>query len=299
MKKMLGLVLALLMLTVCASAEETAAFEPTSVEANTTIELDLNGDGVTEQIAWTVVPLDEYDDEAVVTVQNASGEEIEWHSDRLSNVEMRICDLDNDGVMEILVSGDEMSDDYLTFALHYNGESFKRLSFFCVARGLEYVDEEEDADYIDADGFSDAGYGMVTAIDGNEIALTGSQDMLGTWMATRRFTLIDGKFELADNGFWTLDLDLNDSETWEYCSLTAVQPISVMFIENDAEIPGEIQTGDKVLPTAFDKYEKTFFVTEDGCEGYFTVELDKETGWGWKIGGVSENDLFETIRYAD
>ena len=148
-------------------------------------------------------------------------------------------------------------------------------------------------------GYYDMGYGMITAIEGNQITLTGSQDVLGTWFASRQFSLIDGILELVDDGYWVCDIDENDPEIWEYRSLNPVQAISVTFIENGAEVTGEIQPGERIMLTKFNKAADVFFVTEDGREGYLTAAVDTETGWGWTVNGISEDEVFEFVPYAD
>ena len=139
---------------------------------------------------------------------------------------------------------------------------------------------------------------MVTAIEGNEITLMGSQDMLGTWMTERRFSLIDGLFETVDDGYWVCSVDMEDPEIWEYRSLNPVQAIPVTFIENNAEVSGQLQPGERIMLTHFDKVSDAFFVTEDGRSGYLTAEEDTEN-WGWKINGIHESELFEYVPYAD
>ena len=39
--------------------------------------------------------------------------------------------------------------------------------------------------------------------------------------------------------------------------------------------------------------------TEDGREGFFSIAPDAERGWGMKVNGVSEEELFEMVPYAD
>jgi len=37
---------------------------------------------------------------------------------------------------------------------------------------------------------------------------------------------------------------------------------------------------------------------QDGRRGYLTIAPDETAGWGYIIGGVGEQALFEGIRYA-
>lgn len=286
MKKVLAMVLALLMLLGGAVAEEQAIENAIALENGAAVEVDLDGDGVMESVTLTRVMLNEYDEEAVVTVKNASGEG-EWHSGMLYGAQAWVTDIDSNGLKEIFVSGDEMSDDYITYCLNYVGAMLEPLLFADVNRG------ENTGEYYPR------GYGMVTAINGSEITLMGSQDMLGTWMAERRFSLIDGMLEIVDDGYWVCSTDMDDPEIWEYRSLKPVQAIPVTFIVDGVETAGELQSGERIMPTHFDKVADLFFVTEDGREGYLTAEPDAEAGWGWQINGISEHELFEMVPYAD
>lgn len=286
MKRILATALVFMMLFCGAMAEERAGFEPVALENGAEIEMDLDGDGAAERVTWSTVMLDEYDEEAVVTVKGAAGEG-EWHSGMLYGSQAWVTDIDSNGLKEIFVSGDQMSDDYITFCLHFTGSALEQLLFADASRG------ENTGEYFAW------GYGMVSAIEGSEISLTGSQDMLGTWMATRRFSLIDGVLELVDDGYWVCDADPNNTELWEYRSLTPVQPVPATFIVDYTEVPGELQPGERILLTRFDKIADAFFVTEDGREGYLVAQPDAEAGWGWTINGVPEHQLFEMIPYAD
>lgn len=284
MKKILAAVLVFLMVFGCAYAEN-AAFAPVELAADAGFETDLDGDGVNEYVTWTQVPLDEYDSEAVVTVINMDGEETGWHSGMLYGVKVWVTDIDGNGLKEIFVSGDQMSDDYVTFCLNFTGAMLEQLLFADVNRGEN------------TDGYFPWGYGMVTSIDGGEIKLTGSQDMLGTWMASRRFSLIDGIFEIVDDGYWFCDVDVNDPEAWEYCSLNPVKEIPVTFVEEYEMVDGMLQPGERIILTRFDKYD-AFFVTEDDRFGFITAERDEEN-WYWTIDGIPEYEMFEYVPYAD
>ena len=284
MKKLIAAVLMMLMVLGCAHAE-TAAFMPVELAEGAGFETDLDGDGVNEYVTWQSVMLDEYDQEAVVTVINTEGEETGWHSGMLHGTQVWVTDIDGNGLKEILVSGDEMSDDYISFCLNYTGSMLEQLLFADVNRG------ENTGDYCPW------GYGRITSIDGAEIRLTGSQDMLGTWMASRRFSLIDGILEIVDDGYWFCDVDANDPEVWEYRSLNPVREIPVTFVENYEMTDGALQPGERILLTRFDKFD-AFFVTEDGRSGFLTAQRDTEN-WGWTIGGVHESECFEYVPYAD
>lgn len=249
-------------------------------------QLDLDGDGAKESVTWKVVPLDEYDDEVVVEVIPAAGEPITWHSDMLHSAWVCVDDLDGDGVMELFVTGDLMSDDYVTFCLHLADGALTLLPVANTFRG-------DDA----GEAYCDAGYGMITAIGPNRLELTGTQDVLGTWFGSRTFTLKDGRLELADDGLW--HFALGDADSWEYRALTPKAEIAATFVEDDRQTGGALNPGEKIQITASDRTSVAWFVTEDGREGFLSIAPDAERGWGMLVNGVPEEELFEFVPYAD
>ena len=249
-------------------------------------QLDLDGDGAAESVTWKSAPLNEYDDEVVVEVVPASGEAITWHSDMLYSAQVYAADLDGDGLMELLVTGDLMSDDYVTFCLHLADGALTLLPVANTFRG-------DDA----GEAYCDAGYGMITAIGPNRLELTGSQDVLGTYFGSRTFTLKDGRLELADDGLW--HFALGDADSWEYRALTPTTEIAATFVEGDQQTGGALNPGEKIQITASDRATVAWFVTEDGREGFLSIAPDAERGWGMLVNGVSEEELFEFVPYAD
>lgn len=282
MKKMLTLMLSLALLSGLPATAETESVE--TLPAETEIQMDLNGDGGEESLLWRSVVENEYGDEHVeLTV----GESV-WTSDRLCGAEVRAMDIDRDGMVELFVSGDEMSDDYLTYCLHFDGAQWTLVPFADAGRG-ENTDE-----------FFDTGYGRVTALEENRVTLCGSQDMLGTYMMERSFTLKDGRFEFADDGlFVAANIDAIDADAWKYRSLTLKQDAEATFVTESGEQTGTLKAGERVMVVSGDKAETVNFVTEDGKSGFFTVAPDEAQGWGSLIGGVSENKVFEMVPYAD
>ena len=250
-------------------------------------QLDLDGDGAKESVTWKSVPLDEYDDEVVVEVVPASGEAITWHSGTLYSAWACVDDLDGDGVMELLVTGDLMSDDYATFCLHLADGA---LTLLPVANTFRGADPE-------AEPYCEAGYGMITAIGPNRLELTGSQDVLGTYFGSRTFTLKDGRLELNDDGLW--HFETGDADSWEYRALTPKAEIAATFVDGDQQTEGALKVGERIQITASDRTSVAWFVTEDGREGFLSIAPDEENGWGTLVNGVSEEELFEYVPYAD
>lgn len=293
MKKWFAILVSLLMvLSVPALAEAddgitmfSSAFGQMLTEGEAA-QIDLDGDGAKESVTWRSVALDEYDDEVVVEVVPESGEAITWHSDMLHSAWACVDDLDGDGVMELLVTGDLMSDDYVTFCLHLADGA---LTLLPVANTFRGSDSEE--------AYYDAGYGMITAIGPNQLELTGSQDVLGTYFGSRTFTLKDGRLELNDDGLW--HFDQGDADSWEYRALTPKAEIAATFVDGDQQTEGALKVGEKIQITASDRTSVAWFVTEDGREGFLSIAPDAERGWGMLVNGVSEEELFEYVPYAD
>ena len=248
------------------------------------LEIDLNGDGEAEQV---LIRLQGPEEEQTVSVfvTASDGAMYTYDTDVMWLSDAWATDLDGDGQMEILISGDEMSDDYFTWCLRFDDEAG------LVA--LEFADANRGEN---TDGYFDAGYGEVTAIDGNRLTMVGSQDVLGTWMAARTFTLKDGRFELEDGGLWKLLSGEDEEEMWEYGSLTLTAELPVTLSDGSDDV---LRKDDQLVITQTDKVSIVYFRTRDGREGSFPIEPNLEEGWGSLVNGVPEYDLFEYLPYAD
>lgn len=287
MKKYLGWILAIAMLLGMSAMAEGPVTDIGGRElaAGESVQLDLDGDGAVEQLTWRTIVEGEYGDESVeLEVVSASGEATAWISDNLWGARVYAVDLDSDGRTEIFVSGDEMSDDYFTSCLHYANGALSPLTFPDVNRG------ENTSDCFDY------GYGQVTGFGENAVTLTGSQDVLGTYFGSRTFTLSGEAFALADDGLWRFERDFENPEIWEYGCLTLKQSLSAT-LEDGSETT--LEPGDKLVITASDKVSVAYFQTRDGRAGTLPIEADAEKGWGMKVNGISEDELFEYVPYAD
>ena len=290
MKKIFAvlMILLLIILGVCL-AEEIYMFNGTQLEAGAALSVDLNGDGSAETVFWNQVQVDEYDELAEVVVQSGDGSIASWNM-MLYGTRVYVVDIDSDGRTEIFVTGDMMSDDYATYCLRYEGGALTQLLFADGMRGDN------------TGGYYDYGYGLVTAIDDHMLKLTGSQDMLGTYMSCRFLALEGDRFEFVDDGVWRVDrtiYPLTEEEIWEYQSLTAVREIPATFYGADGEEDGAVSAGEKLVVTGGDKVSVVYFQTRSGRAGYFSIAPDTVNGWGYTIGGISEWDLFEYVPYAD
>lgn len=258
--------------------------EPAWMTGNEIFQMDLNGDGVQEILSWYVEEVNEYEQMVNVAVQTQT-RNVQW-SMPLYGVKVLAEDLDGDGMVEIFVSGDIMSDDYVTYCLHFDGVDLVALNFADINRGTN------DGTYYDY------GYGRIVRVGDNTIELQGSQDFLGTYFASRILSLQDGRFEVADDGVWRIT-SVIDQESWEYRALLPVQDIPVTFFGEDGEEDGLLLAGEKVVITGSDKIAVVYFTTEDGRAGYFSIAPDTMNGWGSIVGGIPEAEAFEYVPYAD
>lgn len=273
MRKVLFIML-ILMLTLSTLAESIPVDQPLSI--------DLDGDGNSETLAWTMVP-DEWEQHLQLSVTLRDGSAAAYNAEIHSNEEVYVADLDGDGVQEILLTGDVMSDDYYTWCLHLvNGHLYEVL-FPDTSRS----DEATQAYY-------KSGYGLISEISGNRVTLMGSQDMLGTWMATRTVTLApNGLFEFNDDGKWYRAAELNDPDMWKYAALTTIRDIP--YNDETAVLP----VGTKLIITAMDKKNTAWFRTEDGVEGTLSISKDYNRSFGSLVSNMPEEECFEYLPYAD
>lgn len=290
MKRMFFLVLALCVLAsgLAVVAEDLSLpANCVALEENAPVQLDLDGDGTAETVSWAMSPRD-YDTYIALTVEPAAGAPATYAT-AIMYGQVYVQDLDGDGIMEILLTGDVMSDDYYTWCLQYrNGALFEVL----------FPDSERGAN---SDGYYTTGYGLITGIsEYGVLDLTGSQDVLGTWMATRRVRLDSpGRFEFCDNQMWERSLAFHDDEAdlWEYGALTVKSPVP--YVGDHGCDSGVLNPGDRIVVYATDKVSEALFYTQDGITGILSISNNDGQGWGKLVGGVPEEDCFEYVPYAD
>lgn len=283
MKKLIAWITALVLVLSCACAEMIVPEGVTLLPMDTKVEIDLDSDGGKEKVQ---IRMEGVEDEAClrIIIEGTDGAMNIYDTWIIYPESCFTTDLDGDGKQEILLSGDLQSDDYFTWCLNYDLEyGIRTIRFADANRGTntnEYFEE---------------GYGKIVALDGSTITLRGSQDVLGTWMADRTFTLNEGKFEFADDGMWVMQ-DLTDDEfLWEYYCLNPIREVPVTF-EDGSE--GTLSAGEKFMITHSDKLSVAGFVTREGKKGTITLTENKE-GWGHMIAGIADYEYFEYVPYAD
>ncbi len=287
MKRIIILLLALtLTAALTPTLAEGAVPDGSALPENTPVSADLDGDGASEQVSWSMVPENEYDSYLTLTVKAADGGEVTCRTGIIQPDAVCALDLDGDGALELLASGDVMSDDYYTWCLHYSGGALYEVLFPDGNRG-----ENTEA-------YFKQGYGRITAIEGNKLTLAGSQDVLGTWFGTREVTLgPSGHFEFCDAGFWIRQID--DAalpDLWQYAALTT--KVELPYVGEDGQA-GVLAPGTKLLVRASDKRETVVFTTSDLVTGRLSISQDYDRGWGLLVDGVPEEECFEYVPYAD
>ena len=108
-----------------AESPAEVGFSALELPADEILDMNLDGTRGAEAIQWT-----QTEDGAGVkmTVAEEDGTQTEWSVD-CSQAQVWIADLDRNGVKEICVSGDPMSDDDVTWCLTYEAGAFKPLPF--------------------------------------------------------------------------------------------------------------------------------------------------------------------------
>lgn len=287
MKKLISAILVMLLVCCAAFAQEMevpADFEGIFLNENEEMSLDLDQDGRNERIL--VKKEGVYEEEYVILyVFSADGGVHRLDTGLVYTTDMLVDDLNQDGKKEILISGDVYSDDYCTWCLNYNEET-----------GLTPVAFEDAARGENTGEYYDQGYGKIISMNGNELTLLGSQDVLGTWMSTRVYKFEDDRFSLADDGLWHMAEITVENGMWDYFHLTLTRDLPVK-LEDGSE--ATLKAGDAFVVTASDKVSIVYFETADGVKGSFAIEPDLDYGWGSKINGESEDLWFEYLPYAD
>ena len=286
MKRIFALMIALcLCAAVVPALAEADEVQPLAEGASLTVDLD--GDGADETVAWTMAPGKYGDACLALNVAAANGESLQYVTDIIWNGGVYVHDMDADSLPEILMTGDVMSDDYYTWCLQYRGGKLIEVLFPDCERGDN------------SDGYFKQGYGLITRITDHVVQLTGSQDVLGTWMASRVVSLdFPGRFEFCDNGLWERPGDYEgDDSLWEYGALIVRAPLK--YVGEHGSEDGVLNPGDKVLVYATDKRSEAHFLTPDGRSGILEISTDYDRGWGLLVDGIPEAEGFEMIPYAD
>lgn len=278
MKKLLAMLLALCLL--CPAALAAAPEGAVSIPYGEKTHIDLDGDGAPESVTLKMdgVPGEEY---LALYLFGADGSFHEYAMYVYFMEGAWAADIDGDGLTELMIESDFYSDDYVTYCFRYTEDG-----------GLVNVPFAGLDRFGEAEPLSDGGYGKITAIRGSTLTLTGSQDVLGTWMAARDFTLSGDHFALADGPF----IFETGEEDWEYRPLILAQPLEAMLADGSI---GVFPAGEKFLPVESDRESYAILTTRDGIECSVQIARNAETGWGYLVNGAADEEIFEYMPYAD
>lgn len=280
MKKWMMLLISAALLFTAASAEGEDPVQ--KLETGKDYKLDLNGDGIDETVC---AKMESFDREGALQIQVRTENGPHYYDTYIIfNEEIYAADVDGDGVCELLVTGDEASADYFTWCLKFNPE-----------KGIYAVPFANADRGVTSDEYFDAGYGRIESIEGNVITVSGSRDTLGTWWCGWQYALRDGRFELVDGRRWKVVEEVDESEVWEFRCLTLTRELEMTTADGDAVT---LQPGEKFTITEFDE-DSALIRTQSGLTGILNIAPDEERGWGSLINGISEDEYFEFVPYAD
>lgn len=285
MKRCLAALLALFILALSASALGETARGPEPIPGEAPIAIDLDGDGALETVSWRMAPGERADAALTLTVESAGGEAQRYATGILSGGTVTIVDLNGDGMQEVLMTGDVMSDDYYTWCLHYD-------------RGALYEVKFPDCQHGNSEGvYSKYGYGLITAMGDNLLTLTGTQEMLGAWLASRTLTLsASGNFEFDDTGLWLRSLDgTGEDDPWDYGVLTVTAALPYTDLQGDPA--GTLESGAQIIIYATDKRSIALFASRDGASGCLAISHEDERGW--LVNGIPEAECLRLTPLVD
>ena len=247
---------------------EQYAERPLNISGKSVYHYDINGDQTAEEITVTATDaggINEY----TIAVNGAVLDRTNMSvGDRY---DLWICDLDGDGICELLFAADPGSDDYRTCGWH--GDTLEPIEFTGDAR----YGKDPNA--------------LSGSIDGR-VVFSGGIPVLEAWyyqLGTYRAVIgMNG----TSDGVVTLDPSFKWDYRGSYYYLTVTKILPVYLDESGTAV---LTPGEKLLLTGTDG-QNTFFRTEDGRTGSIRLEYDGEGGW--TINGESEENFFEMLPYV-
>lgn len=164
----------------------------------------------------------------------------------------------------VLVSGDLMSDDYVTQLIE-------------VTSGIP-----ESLDIIDAN---------LTSMSNDAFIANAYVYVLGTYNSSRTYTFSEGTLQPVEERFTFAGMEGNPDRT----GLVLKSELTVLVEENGTMVEEKLPAGTTIYPVNSDGETVVGFELEDGTYGEITFERRDGTIY---IDGVSEYDLFDELPYA-
>lgn len=264
-------------------AAEAAA--PADFTEAKTLDMDLNGDGALEHVTFEPA----LDDQGYILTTNVrivsdDGSDVSVTTELVCDPDTAIAyDIDNDGLVELFISGDMCSCDYETWVLRYDVGAILAADA-CYTPDYEY-------DYL-----LPAAFGSVESIENGVITIGNTIDILGSWWCTTQYRIAETGFALerVPDSVWSYDYVNYDAENWQWAAITSAEfPVTIDGSGETSALP----VGTKLIPIDTDGETYLHFITQEGVTGVINVTLNTDS-WGFSINGVEEFELFSNEPYA-
>ncbi len=241
--------------------EYNVVYEDESVNA------DFDGDGSEETASLAPVSVD-YGSVYALTIGGAS-----FVSEIQSQPQALVCDLDpEDGRLDVILSGDVMSDDYVTWRLQYDGTDFILLG----------------------EPFG----GLAESFQEGFVTVSGWVDVLGThWGETTYALDEEGNFSQLEDGEWYFFAESEDMELYAAKAISPIIALPVTLFTDQGETAAMLPPGTVMHLLSSDLSTSAYFETDDGLMGYVRLS-PSEKGWGLDVAGSDETVYFDALPYS-
>ncbi len=267
------------------SEQAAAVAAPVNFTQAKTLDMDLNGDGALEHVSFEPA----LDDQGYILTTNVrivsdDGSDVFVTTELVCDPDTAIAyDIDDDGLIELFISGDMCSCDYETWVLRYD------------AGAIVPADACYTPDYA-YEYLLPAAFGSVESIENGVITIGDTIDILGSWWCTTQYRIAETGFALerVPGSIWSYDYVNYDAENWQWAAITSAEfPVTIDGSGETSALP----VGTKLIPIDTDAATYLHFITQDGITGVINVAFNSN-GWGWSIDGVDEFELFSNEPYA-
>lgn len=231
--------------------------------------LDLDADNSDEAVALKAMRSEDSDmDNYVLTVTDGTAS-AEFETDIISDCSLWTADVDGDGSPELLLSGNVMSDDYVTYCWKYDGSKLNTVKF---------------AD--DGGARSDIFSGWIKTIGSGGIELGKKCDVLGSYGGYRPFEYSGGVLSAAPGSVWSF------TDNSQHLKVKSALPVTL----SDGT-SASLKPGDSILLTATDGQSWVSYEDSAGNTGTIAIEI-KTDYWGIYIDGAEDSVYFDQLPYA-
>lgn len=233
---------------------------------------DLDGDGETENLYLFEFVLDDFERSLCVRVEDAAGHRRDIVTDIRTAGRAYLVPLEGGGCA-MLLSGDVMSDDYVTYAWTKDKNDITAIPFVLDENGTFPIDA------------------ALVGAQGRELTLSMRFDLFGTRFASRPFETAREGIAPAPHTVW--DFGGVTEEEFDLLALTLQKDL---YTAIDGSVV-RLAKGERLIITSVSESLLCTFVTEDGREGTFTAE--EMSNGTHSVNGTPEDELFLGMQYAD